>query len=188
MSHTGRETLWDKVEGHAPDLGFLKLPDHVVATIEAQGGVFYNLEKPRDVTPSSPSHRMSESRAIVGVVDEWSEEEPGTLPKTKKKIVGGLLGAVKSTREFEEDGAKLVEVGVDYAASSRVPTSYEGVSGGALWKLHAELDGDKVVGVQKKLDGVAFRQSPDNSLVTCNGSPSIGTLLERIRKKWPAAS
>jgi hypothetical protein len=186
MSHTGRETLWDKVEGHAPDLGFLKLPDHVVATIEAQGGVFYNLEKPRDVTPSSPSHRMSESRAIVGVVDEWSEEEPGTLPKTKKKIVGGLLGAVKSTREFEEDGAKLAEVGVDYAASSRVPTSYEGVSGGALWKLHIELDGDKVVGMQKKLDGVAFRQSPDNSLVTCNGSPSIATLVERIRKKWPA--
>jgi hypothetical protein len=64
---------------------------------------------------------MSESRAIVGVVDEWSDEEPGTRPKTKRKIVGGLLGAVKSTREFEEDGAKLVEVGVDYAGSSRVP-------------------------------------------------------------------
>jgi hypothetical protein len=29
MSHTNREMLWDKVEGHAPDLGFLKLPDHV---------------------------------------------------------------------------------------------------------------------------------------------------------------
>jgi hypothetical protein len=94
---------------------------------------------------------------------------------------------VKSTRDFEEDGAKLVEVGVDYASSSRIPASYEGVSGGALWKLHTELDGDKVVGVQKKLDGVAFRQSPDHSLVTVNGSPSIATLVEQIRKKWPAA-
>jgi hypothetical protein len=188
MSHTDRETLWDKVESHAPDLGFLKLPDHVVATIEAQGGVFYNLEKPRDVTSRSPSRRVTESRAIVGIVDEWSEEGPGSVPRTKKKIVGGLLGAVKSTREFEEDGAKLAEVGVDCAASSRVPTSYEGVSGGALWKLQTELDGDKVVSVQKKLDGVAFRQSPDNSHVTCNGSPSIGTLLERIKKKWPVVS
>src|SRR5258708_33063743 len=125
---------------------------------------------------------MSESRATGGVVDEWSEEEPGTLPKIKKKIVGGLLGAVKSTREFEEDGAKLAEVGVDYAASSRVPTSYEGVSGGALWKLHIELDGDKVVGMQKKLDGGAFRQSPDNSLVTCKGAPSSVALVEWIRK------
>jgi hypothetical protein len=35
---------------------------------------------------------MSESRVLVGVVNEWSEEVPGTLPKTKKKVVGGLLG------------------------------------------------------------------------------------------------
>jgi hypothetical protein len=98
---------------------------------------------------------------------------------------------VKSTREFEEDGAKLVEIGVDYASSSKVPESYEGVSGGALWKLHTELDGDKVVGVQKKLDGVAFRQSADHNLVTLNGTSSIGTLVELIRNKWaaePAAS
>jgi hypothetical protein len=46
MADTGRETLWDEVEGHAPDFGFLKLSDRVAATIEAQGGVFYNLEKP----------------------------------------------------------------------------------------------------------------------------------------------
>src|SRR5262249_35045598 len=87
MGHTGRERLWDGIEGHAPDLGFLKVPDHVAATIEAQGGVFYNLEKPREVTLTSPSHRMSESRAVLGLVDEWSDEEPGTRPKTKKKIV-----------------------------------------------------------------------------------------------------
>jgi hypothetical protein len=184
MGHTDREKLWDEIEGHAPDLGFLKVPDNVAATIEAQGRVFYNLEKPRDVTLTSPSHRMSESRTVVGLVDEWSDEESGARPKTKKKIVGGLLGAVKSTLEFEEDGAKLVEARIDYAASSRVPKSYKGVSGGALWKLHTELDGDKVVGVQKKLEGIAFRQSPDNSLVICNGSPSIDTIVDRIRKKW----
>jgi hypothetical protein len=95
---------------------------------------------------------------------------------------------VNSTREFEEDGVRLVEVGVDYTLSFRIPESYEGVSGGALWKLDIELDGDKAVGVQKKLDGVPFRQSPDNNLVICNGSPSIGTLVERVKKKWPAVS
>jgi hypothetical protein len=94
----------------------------------------------------------------------------------------------RAFRFFDLTGAQLAEVGVDYAASSRIPTSYEGVSGGALWKLYIELGGDKVVGVQKKLDGVAFRQSPDNSLVTCNALPSVGALVERIRKKWPAVS
>ena len=47
MTHTDRETLLYKKEGDAPDMGFLTLPDHIVAIIEAQGGVFYNLEKPR---------------------------------------------------------------------------------------------------------------------------------------------
>jgi hypothetical protein len=185
MSHTDRETLWDKVEKHAPDLGFLKLPDHVAAAVEAQGGVFYNLEKPREAKPSSPPNKMSEIRALVGAVDEWSEIEPGTVPKTKKKVVGALLGAVKSTREFNEDGVELVEIGVDYGSSTRSPQSYEGVSGGALWKLHTELNGTEVVGVQKKLDGVAFRQSEDDSLVTFNGTKSIASLVEQIRRKWP---
>jgi hypothetical protein len=185
MNYTDRDTLWDKVEAHAPDLGFLKLPDHVVAAVEAQGGVFYNLEKTRETKLSSPSHRMSESRALIGAVDEWSEKEPGTVPRTKKKVVSALLGAVKSTREFNEDGVGLVEVGVDYGSSTRSPKSYEGVSGGALWKVHTELNGNEVVSVQKQLDGVAFRQSKDNSLVIFNGAQSIASLVEQIRRKWP---
>lgn len=185
MSHTDGETLWDGTNGHAPDLGFLKLPDHAAATIEAQGGVFYHLEKTREFVSSSPSNLMSKSHVVVGVVDEWSEEAAGAVPKTKKKIVGGLFGAAKSVREFKEGDAELLEVDVDYAFGTRVPESYGGVSGGALWELHVEKDGEKIVSVGKKLRGVAFRQSDDHSLVVCNDLPSIAKLIERIKVRWP---
>jgi hypothetical protein len=101
--------------------------------------------------------------------------------------VGGLLGAAQVMRKFEEGDTELVEVTVDYSSSSRIPTSYEGLSGGALWELHIELKGQTIVGVGKRLSGIAFRQSDDHTLVVCNGSPSIETLIDRIRKRWPAS-
>jgi hypothetical protein len=153
--------------------------------LEAKGSVFYNLEIARDVAPSVPTHQMSKCYAIVGVVAEWLDEEPGKQPNTKKRIVGGLFGAAKITREFDEGGIALVEVQIDYASGPKIPTSYEGVSGGGLWELHVELDGQKVVRVNKKLHGIAFRQSKDHRLIVSNGRASIENLIRAIKQKWP---
>jgi len=66
------------------------------------------------------------------------------------------------------------------------PKSYEGVSGGALWELHVELDEEKnVVRVIKKLHGIVFRQSNDNRLVVSNAVPSIEKLAAALSAKWP---
>jgi hypothetical protein len=117
---------------------------------------------------------MSKCHAVVGVVGEWTETSPAHFAKGLKIDVGGLFGAVKNFREFEEGNTDLLEVEIDHAGSPRVPKSYGGVSGGGLWELHVELDGSlKVVEVNKRLCGVAFRQSADHRKVTCNGSPSI---------------
>jgi hypothetical protein len=187
MDRTGRIMLWDKIEEHAPDLGFLKLADYDAANIEALGGVFYNLAKERDFAPSSPSHRMSTAHAVVGIVDEWTEEVSVDQPQSRKKIFGGLFGAVKTIRDFDEDGTQLVEIEVDYAQGPQISTSYGGVSGGALWQLHFELDAAKklVRPLGKKLLGVAFRQSEDHRLISCNGTPSIDNLVTEIAKQWP---
>ena len=125
---------------------------------------------------------MTEAYALVGVVDEWSEETPGIQPKTKKKVVGGLLGAAQVTRRFQESDTELVEVTVESRRSNA------GVSGGALWQLHVELKGQTIVRVGKKLHGIAFRQSDDHTLVVCNGPPSIETLIAQIKKRWPASN
>jgi len=184
MRHTGRIVLWNGREGDAPDLGFIRIPDLDAKALEAQGSVFYNLDRPRNFDRSKPNHLMSKAYAIVGVVAEWAEDLPGWLPSTKKKIVGGLFGTARIVQEFNENGTGLVEVEIDYSSGPKIPASYEGVSGGALWELHVELDGEEIVSVNKKLYGVAFRQSDDCRRIVCTGMSSIQHLTSAIAARW----
>jgi hypothetical protein len=189
MLYTDQIMLWSKVEGSAPDLGFLLLPEIEASAIEARGAVFFNMGKPRDSAVSAPNHRMAQTYAIVGVVAEWAEDVL-VAPKAKKKIIGGLFGAAKITKEFKENNVDLVEIEIDYSSSPRIPKSYEGVSGGALWELHAELDGTKVLSVGKRLYGIDFRQSKeaDHHYIVSNGPSALESLKATICKKWPDAS
>jgi hypothetical protein len=186
LGHTERIVMWNGKNGSAPDLAFLKIPELDARNLEAKGSVFYNLGRARNFSPSNPGHRMSKAYAVVGVVGEWTEEGPAMQTKAKKIIVGGLFGAAKITKEFRENETDLVEVEIDYASGPKIPKSHGGVSGGALWELHVELDGQKkVVSVNKKLHGVAFRQSDDHRLIVSNAAPSIDNLIKEIAAKWP---
>jgi threonyl-tRNA synthetase len=185
VEHACSVPMWDGKEGQAPDLAFLRIPDLDAVNLEAHGAAFYDLGRERKFAPGKPNHLMSKAYAIVGVIAEWAEDAPGTRPRTKKKIIGGLFGAAKIAREFKENGIDLIEVEIDYASSPRNPASYEGVSGGALWELHVELDGERVTNVNKKLHGVAFRQSDDHRFVVSNGPSAIESLVSSIKAKWP---
>jgi hypothetical protein len=185
LSHTERLVDWSGNEGEAPDVAFLKIPEIEARSLEALGAVFYNLDLDRTFVPSRPEHRMGKCYAVAGVVGEWTEETILPGGKYKKIDVGGLFAGAKTVREFDEARAKLLEAEIDNTGP-RVPESYEGVSGGGLWELHAELDPAlKVVDVKKKLCGVAFRQSDDRKRVTSNGSAHIQSLRAKIAAKWP---
>jgi hypothetical protein len=184
LGHTSRTNMWPGNEGDVPDLDFLKIPELDAKRLEALGSVFYNLGRERNFARSKPNHRMSKAYAVVGVIGEWTDVEEQA--EGRKIIVGGLFGAAKITREFEENGVALVEVAIDYDQGPTIPKSYEGVSGGALWELHPEHDEEmKVVRVNKKLHGVAFLQSKDNRLIVCNAGPSIEVLKNTILDAWP---
>ena len=158
---------WNKTDGDAPDIGFLRIPELDAKDLEAKGSVFYNLGLERSFAPSKPEHRMAQAAAVVGVVAEWTEEAPGPGPKARKATVGGLFGAVKKSREFKEGTTDLVEVEIDYATGPRVPKSYGGVSGGALWDLHVELDGQgTIVKVERNCAASHFVNPPITALST----------------------
>ena len=111
------------------------------------------------------------------------------LSRKRKAIIGGLFGVAKSITEFQEKDIDLVEVEIDHTTAPSVPKSYGGVSGGALWKLHVELDAsDKIVNIGKELHGVAFWQSGDPRLITRNDLPSISALKKAIADRWPEES
>jgi hypothetical protein len=186
VAHTERISNWNEKDGDAPDIGFVSIPEIEGKDLEAKGAVFYNLRLAREYVASKPEHRMAKCYALVGVVGEWTEESSASPAEGRKVIFGGLFGAAKNLKEFEENKTKLVEVEVDYAAGPKVPKSYGGVSGGALWELHVELDKDsKPIEVKKRLYGVAFRQSEDHTRITSNATTSVDAMIERIAAKWP---
>jgi hypothetical protein len=184
LAHTERLVDWSGNDGSAPDIAFLKIPELDGRELEAAGAVFYNLGITREFKPSKPEHRMSLCHAVVGVVGEWTERGSAEFAKGLKIIIGGLFGAAQNLRDFEETGTKLVEAEISHGP--RIPKSHQGVSGGALWELHVELDAGlkPVMPVNKRLRGVAFRESQDYKKVTSNDTASIDAIIEKIRKQW----
>src|SRR5687768_10536137 len=182
LRHTDRIIEWNGKDCDAPDIAFLKIPELDGRELEASGAVFYNLGVTREFKVTQPENKMSLCYAVVGVVGEWTEEHPAVFTRGSKVIVGGLFGGVKNLRPFEESDTDLIEVEIDYANGPRVPKSHGGVSGGALWELYVELDANlKTFKVNKRLHGVAFRQSADRKRVTSNAAPSIAAMVEKIR-------
>jgi len=184
LKNTDRIVDWNGKDGDAPDIAFLKIPEVDGRQIEAAGAVFYNLGIVREFKKSKPEHHKSVTHAVVGVVAEWTEQSAAEFGKGKKIVIGGLFGNALNLREFEEKGTKLVEA--DISHGPRIPGSHGGVSGGALWELHVELDaGKKFFAVNKRLRGVAFRESADHKRVTSNDTSSIDGMIAKIRKQWP---
>lgn len=185
LQHTERIVDWNGKDCDAPDVAFLKIPEIDGRALEASGALFYNLALCREFRPSKPSHRMSVCHAVVGVVGEWTEEIPAQFMKGRKIFIGGLFGAATDLREFREGDTSLVEAKISHGP--RIPESHGGVSGGALWELHVELDADlnPIKPVNKRLRGVAFRQSADRTKVTSNDKASIEAMIEQIKQNWP---
>ena len=162
LQYTENILDWNKKEGDAPDIGFLKIPEQDGRAIEATGAIFYNLETIREFAAGNPHNSMCTCHAVVGVVAEWTEKVNADIKVGSKINVGGLFCAAKNPRFLSEGNAAITEVEVDHANGLRIPTSYGGVSGGALWKLFVEVDAKHMpVRVNKRLVGVAFRQSDD---------------------------
>jgi hypothetical protein len=191
LGHTKRVMDWNGKECDAPDIAFVSIPEVDARELEARGAIFYNLGLSRDFKPGTDGNRMSTCYTLVGVVGEWTEEGSAGYTKGRKIDIGGLFGAAKSVRPFHEDGNDLIEIEVSYETGPRIPRSYGGVSGGALWELHVELDKNlTVVKVNKKLHGVAFRQSGDRKRVTASAPALIDAFVKnkiinaaRIKKK-----
>ena len=187
MDYTTNVVIWDGIDSNAPDVGFLRVPDRTVAYMEVIGCIFHNLEKTRRSLSGPSETNLASFYAIIGVIAEWATDLPGKRPKTRIKDVQGLFLAVSNIRESFELGSSVFECKIHYSSDARVPTSYGGVSGGALWQFEVERSGRRIVAIKKKLAGVAFRQSAvvnDERLIYCQGRDAIEQLITMVRGKW----
>lgn len=173
-----------------PDLGFLRLSQGDVGTLEARGNVFFNLEKRREavLVEDYPAPQYFDS--LSGVIAEWTKDLPEQESGARIKGINALFGVGMVVKEQKIDGLDLLDFEVTYGQGSSSPNSYEGMSGSALWRVYATIDdkGHRSV-VDKKIYGVAFHQSPVSNqtrTIVCHGPRSIyGSMIDAIRDKWP---
>jgi hypothetical protein len=175
-------------DASGPDLGFLRLPPDTVAALGAVLS-FYNLSKRRDDVLANKVPAPSYTDAIFGIVAELTEEVPSERKRVRRKSFTALFGRGNSSAVTEANGHDLFDFEVPPFPDFKMPDSFEGTSGGSVWRFFvAERDGKDSV-VDRRLVGVPFHQSDavnGKRTITCHGIKSIYSVLaDAVMKKWP---
>lgn len=192
MSHAVKLSIAGDVDGpKGPDIGFLRLALHDVGVLNATN-VFFNLGKRRDsvlaIDDQIPSSHFD---GISGVIAEWTTDLSPEGKFARVKYFRALYGVGLVVRKYESNGYDLFDFEVTYDEGSNSPLSYEGMSGGALWRVYAAEDGNgQLSASDKRVFGVAFHQSEltdQKRIITCHGPKSVYRfLIDAVLKKWPA--
>jgi hypothetical protein len=164
-----------------PDLGFLRLPIPFFSSISALVSV-KSMERGRvdAVAAAEPSEKSV--TLVTGMIAEWTPDQQTTMPFT----VSGLTSIGHLTTDRIKRGEHdLFRFRPDPDENFRPPSSYEGTSGGGLWRVYPQPDDGGPTAY--RLIGVAFYQTPDREII-CHGQASVyGRLFDAVRDKWTEA-
>lgn len=168
-----------------PDLGFLRLPENLASALRATN-VFFNLEKAKEATLSSPNSEPHLD-ALVGIVAEKTRVLPPPTSNTLVKGVEAIFSAGKIVREYSASGFDLLDFDLLLSPDVERPESYQGMSGGGLWRLRLDPTLHQTLG--RALIGVAFYESEvmnSRRLLTCHGKAAVyNEIIARVRAEWP---
>lgn len=184
LSHTMRIVEWsgDWESTAGPDIGLLRLPSHVASEI-ALTNQFYNLAKSKRA--SFIDGRSFE--ALTGGVWEWNSELPQSRPNTKT-LGFNVLHAIGET--FAEPTRKRFDYFMfrpDPDQDVPPPGSYEGVSGGTVWRVTLSRDANGRIQHERALTGVPFAQTDrldEKRELRCHGPASIAKMKRRLVAEW----
>jgi hypothetical protein len=129
--------------------------------------------------------------AIVGMISELTEDIPSGLPLVRRKSFTAIFGPGTSSAITEANAYDLFDFKVTETPDFKLPSSFGGTSGGAVWRFYiGEKDGTPSV-VDSRLIGVPFFETPRDGkmIISFHGPKSIyGVLADAIAKRWPEAS
>jgi hypothetical protein len=116
------------------------------------------------------------------MIAEWTPERQTTMPFT----VSGLMSIGHLTTDRIKRGEHdLFRFRPDPDENFHPPSSYEGTSGGGLWRVYPQPDDGGPTAY--RLIGVAFYQTADREII-CHGQASVyGRLFDAVRDKWAEA-
>lgn len=178
---TLREPPWSEA---GPDLGFLHLPPILMSSLSSIASVI-NVEKQRANAMAGepdPEHRVE---LVSGVISEWT----GEAIKTESTVTTTLNALLNIGRVVSKDNAHGFDLFHFEPVPEKdfvLPKSYQGTSGGGLWRLYMRKQDDGSFSLsQSRLVGVAFYERPDDNRIICHGQDSLyRRLFEKIRTTY----
>ncbi len=192
MQHVSKLTIaGDKFGPRGPDLGFIRLPPEDIGWIKALGS-FYNLSKRREDVLAGKVPTSHYFDTISGMIDERTIDITPLIPSVRSKNFEAIFCGGQSGATVVENGYELFDFEVMETPGFALPSSFEGASGGAVWRLYCDVNDDKTTVMDKRLFGIPFYQSVTANkkrIITCHGPKSIyGLLLDKIAEQWPEES
>ena len=192
MSFTDKLLLGREASPEGPDLGFLWLPPTDAGTLKATNS-FFNLSRRRNLVLSGGHPSLQYFDGISGVIGEWTNDLPAQRGFEYVISFGALYGVGCVVKKHDANGFDLLDFEVTYDAELKLPQSFGGMSGGALWRVYCSGNPDGQLSVtDKKVFGVAFYQSgifKQKRIITCHGPNSVyGNLIDAIQDRWPESS
>jgi hypothetical protein len=187
MDQTERLTFGrDPFGALGPDLGFLRLPEDLAGWLDAMNG-FLNLEVRRPEMLASPDAEPHLD-ALIGVVAERTRKLAGSEQNSPLVETNALFTSGEVVARLTAYGLDVLQFR-DTLPPEKRPRSYQGTSGGGLWRMYLGADLHSVR--DRCLVGVAFYEFENDGrmTVTCHGPGAIyGATIDAIRRKWPGAA
>jgi hypothetical protein len=192
MEHTEPPVLL-KAEGFGPlgpDLAFLRVTDETRGWLKAKNS-FYSLSKRQKSVLSNNEPSKSYTESITGIIHELTKEAPSERRNVRRINFHAIFCGVRlsAMRYLDTHDLLYFQLATEHEPTFKIPNSFEGASGGGIWRFYVtEKDGNPEV-VERRLIGVPFHQSvtaDGKREITCHGSKSIyGSMVDRVRARWP---
>lgn len=174
---------------NGPDLGFLRLPADSVGWLKAINS-FYELRRYRDEYIAGKLPDGSPLMALVGMIDERTKDLPPERRGQRRKGFEALFtdGDIVSGRI--RDRHELMDFVPKNYPDFKLPGSFEGTSGGAIWQLFLQMVDGQAKVVAKRYWGIPFyqrRRTGKTAVLICHGPDGIyKAMFDKIVDTWPS--
>ncbi|HMF25950.1 MAG TPA: hypothetical protein VKG24_28025 [Pseudolabrys sp.] len=171
-----------------PDLAFLRLPDADMTNLERLASVVDGMRQRANAFVGEPDTRHV-ANLVCGVINERTGPVQMRGNAAAVTTFEGLINSGCVVATSEADGMDLFRFQPVPGEGATLPSTYEGTSGGGLWRLYLKRGEDGTYSlIQSRLVGVAFWETPvEGELhIVCHGQQSLyRALFDRIRAEWP---
>lgn len=173
-----------------PDIAFLKLPDASMNQLRASASVL-SITRHKQLQQAPAPQSRSTLTIVSGAIDDLSSIT--SKPQATTLNVEGLMNVSKLRRKLRPHG------GFDrwlltptFSGGVTPPKSYEGTSGGGVWRLGLKPDNTGTFAVvEARLSGVAYWQTKnkdsgsDFELIGHGPRTLYEKLIPAVEARWP---